>query len=42
MSDTTSFSGTSFINIVILIVLLLLVIFGSTNIQNFTYAPQSS
>lgn len=42
MSDTKSFSGNSFINIVILIVLLLLIIFGSTDIQGFTYAPQKA
>ena len=40
MVDTKDFSGNSFINIVILIVLLLLVIFGSTDIQKLTYAPQ--
>ena len=39
MLDTKSFSGESFINIVILITLLLLVIFGSTDIEKLTYAP---
>ncbi|MGN7388094.1 hypothetical protein [Sporosarcina sp. SAFN-015] len=37
--NTTGFSGSSFINVVILIVLLLLVIFGSTDISKLTGAP---
>ncbi len=39
MLDTKTFSGTSFINIVILIILLLLIIFGSTDLKNLTGAP---
>lgn len=37
--NTPGFSGSSFINVVILIVLLLLVFFGSTDISKLTGAP---